>query len=67
MPICPKCEAEITELDFVTKGQIEYGGNINRNGWWPMQDVETTYRCPECHEELDPEDLDKLNIANEMR
>ena len=66
MPKCPHCEAEIYEIDFTTKGQNEFDGNIS-SGWYPMQDCETTHSCPECHEVFDADDLDKLGVPEEMR
>ena len=67
MPRCPNCQAEINELLFWSKGSIEFGGNIKRDGWYPMQDVERNYQCPECYIPLDADDLDKLGVSEEMR
>jgi len=64
---CPYCENEISYLSFHEEGQIEYGGNIKRDGWYSMQDNVRDYYCPYCFERLDTEDLNSLAVPNELR
>lgn len=67
MPKCPNCGKEISYLNYWQSGQIEFGGNIKRDGWDYMQDPERSFQCPECDIPLDAADLDKLGVPNEMR
>lgn len=67
MPLCPNCHSEIRLIDYWSKGQIEFGGNIDRSGWWFMQDEERNFQCPECHLPLDAQELDKLGVPEDMR
>lgn len=67
MPKCPNCQSEITLINRYQDGQIEFSGNIKRDGWWPMQDNEWKFQCPECDIPFDSEDLDKLGVPTEMR
>lgn len=67
MPKCPNCGAEVATILYWSKGEIEYGGNIKRDGWWWMQDREINFQCPHCFVPLDPNDLDKLGVPEDMR
>lgn len=64
VPTCPNC-GEAIDLIYTDK-------NINLrlvDGKWQMQ-IEDTYEvflCPHCHEELNPDELDKLGVGNELR
>lgn len=67
MHACPHCQQELALVDYRDTGQLEYGGNIKRNEWWPMQDRDREFQCPECHHPLDAEDLDSLGVPNQFR
>lgn len=67
MPICPNCQNVIDEINYWESGQIEFGGNINRQGWAFMQDRERNFQCPECHIPFGPEELEQLGVPENMR
>ena len=67
MPECPNCKEDISTIDYWETGQIEFGGNIKRDGWAFMQDRERNFQCPNCHVPFDAADLDALGVPEDMR
>lgn len=67
MPRCPNCKVEINQINYFQSGQIEFGGNIKRDGWWYMQDPERILQCPECDISFDAAELDALGVPQELR
>lgn len=73
---CPHCEAIIDHLNY-TADTTSYGyeqGTCDTNGDdWEYEDSEvngtdygeTTYRCPECDDEVRPDDLEDANDDDE--
>lgn len=66
MPVCPNCQAEISEINYWESGQIEFGGNLDRTGWAFMQDRELNFQCPECDVPLDAEQLQQLGVPEDL-
>jgi hypothetical protein len=65
--ICPSGDHEITEIGSYKQVWIVY-----RGGEWVQEVKEAENEmlglmCPECFEELDAKDLDKLGVPNEVR
>jgi hypothetical protein len=64
MPVCPYCGSKITKLYSNRSRDLKWQGRkwirgISLDG--------AIIACSVCYEELGPKDLDKLNVANELR
>ncbi len=64
MPFCRHCENEIDHL-YYRADMVEYGSCNTDGSDWDCDNTEnngdTTYTCPECEEEVDPEGDDILD------
>jgi hypothetical protein len=64
MPVCPYCGSKITQLYSSRSRDLKWQG---RKWIMGISLDETTIACSVCYEEFGPKDLDKLNVANELR
>lgn len=64
MPTCPNCGKEIKTIYTSRQLHLVHDGTA-----WKREvfDQYETYQCPECLEEFDGKDLDKLGVSNEIR
>lgn len=62
--VCPYCGKEVHTI--YTSRTVHL---VHVNDEWKEEQVDRycTYQCPECYEELSPDDLDKMGVPNEIR
>lgn len=63
-PTCPLCGKEI---DTIYTSRTVHFAHVDGKWVEEQADRYCTYACPECYEELDAVDLDKLGVPNEIR
>jgi len=58
--ICPNCGSRLKVILYTT-----YGRKILRDGRWVEDDSygATEYECPECCEQIDFEELERLGVV----
>lgn len=64
--VCANCGEIITRINTSQQISLEY--NYHTGKW--ERDIEDTlesFQCPNCHEELDDDDLNILDVPNELR
>ena len=63
-PVCPYCGEAIDTIHTSRTVNLKF-----KDGKWVEEQADHyyTYQCPACSEELNPEDLDKLGVPNEIR